>query len=154
MSYKFFIYIIASKSRVLYTGVTNDLGVRVFQHKTGRFAGFTQRYRVHRLVYFESSRYVRSAVAREKEIKHWTRQRRVQLIESINRVWEDLAASWFSDELLANPNSPAVINYDPAKTDHTTEYKLEAPAPEEPVRIKFRPSQMRKFGDSKDNQRK
>src|ERR1700745_4365976 len=60
--YKFFVYIMASKSRVLYTGITNDLPVRVFQHKTGRFAGFTKQYRVHRLVYFESFRYVRSAI--------------------------------------------------------------------------------------------
>ena len=80
--YKFSVYIMASKSRVLYTGVTNDLPVRVSQHKTGRFAGFTKQYQVHRLVYFESFQYVRSAIAREKEIKHWTRQRRVELIES------------------------------------------------------------------------
>ena len=96
--YLFFVYIMASKSRVLYTGITNDLPVRVFQHKTGRFAGFTKQYRVHRLVYFESFQYVRSAIAREKEIKHWIRQRRVELIQSLNPTWEDLAASWFSEE--------------------------------------------------------
>ena len=61
----FFVYIMASKSRVLYTGISNDLPVRVFQHKTGRSDGFTKQYRVHRLVYFESFQYVRSAIARE-----------------------------------------------------------------------------------------
>ena len=61
----FFVYIMASKSRVLYTGISNDLPVRVFQHKTGRCDGFTKQYRVHRLVYFESFQYVRGAIARE-----------------------------------------------------------------------------------------
>jgi putative endonuclease len=143
--YKFFIYIMASRSRVLYTGITNDLAVRVFQHKTGCFAGFTQHYRVHRLVYFESFRYVRTAIAREKEIKHWTRLRRVQLIESINPAWEDLAASWFTDDLIANPNSLPVITYHPASSKG--EYTFKAPTREQPVRIKFRPSRVRKLGD-------
>jgi len=152
--YKFFVYIMASKSRVLYTGITNDLAVRVFQHKTERFDGFTKQYRVHRLVYFESFQYVRSAIAREKEIKHWTRQRRVKLIESMNATWEDLAGSWFSEELLANPNASAVIKYDPTKVQRAGQgkspYTFKEPAPGQPVRVKFRPPRIRTFGGSKD----
>ena len=113
----------ASKSRVLYTGITNDLVVRVFQHKTGQFDGFTKQYRVHRLVYFESFRYVRTAIAREKEVKHWVRARRVELVESMNPMWEDFATGWFSEELLANPDAPAVIKYDPAKVRRTGDSK-------------------------------
>lgn len=152
---KFFVYIMASKSRVLYTGITNDLAVRVFQHKTARFAGFTKQYRVHRLVYFESFRYVRSAIVREKEIKHWTRQRRVELIESMNATWEDLAVTWFSEELLTDPNAPAVMKHDPAKIQSTGEdngtSKFREPALAQPVRIKFRPSKVRTFGSDKDH---
>lgn len=152
--YLFFVYIMASKSRVLYTGITNDLYVRVFQHKTERFDGFTKKYRVHRLVYFESFRYVNSAIAREKEIKHWIRQRRVALIESMNPTWEDLAATWFDAELLANPNGPPVMKYDPSKRqtfgNSRAELTLKAPEPEQPIRMKFRPSQVRTFGDGKN----
>ena len=71
--YIFYVYIVSSKSRVIYTGITNALRRRVFEHKTGRIPGFTEKYKVHRLVYFESWKYVRSAIAREKEIKRWTR---------------------------------------------------------------------------------
>jgi putative endonuclease len=148
--YKFFVYIMASKSRVLYTGITNDLAVRVFQHKTGRFAGFTKQYRVHRLVYFESFQYVRGAIAREKEIKHWTRLRRVQLIELDNPVWDDLAASWFSDQLLADPNAPAVIDYDPTMAARKRDYVFNNASPEQPVRIKFRSSRTQRFEERKD----
>ena len=152
--YLFFVYIMASKSRVLYTGVTNDLTVRVFQHKTGCFDGFTKKYRVHRLVYFESFQYVRNAIAREKEIKHWVRQRRVDLIESVNPRWEDLATGWFDEELLANPKAPAVMKYDPKKRqtfgNSRAELVLSTPAPEKPLRAKFRPSKIRTFGDGKN----
>src|SRR5215470_3656844 len=114
--YTFYVYIMASKSRVIYTGITNALSRRVFEHKTGRIPGFTQKYKVHRLVYFESWQYIRSAIAREKEIKHWIRQRRVELIESTNPRWEDLAENWFTaEELAADPNAPVVMKYDPRK---------------------------------------
>src|SRR5437763_15579463 len=114
--YHFFVYIMASKSRVLYVGMTNDLTVRVYQHKTGRYKGFTQRYRVHRLVYFESYRYVNSAIAREKELKSWRREKRIALIESINPFWDDLAAGWFTaEELARDPYAPVRIEFDPSK---------------------------------------
>ena len=90
----FYVYILASRSRVLYTGVTNDLGRRVREHKAGESEGFTKRYRVHRLVFFESFRDVRAAIAREKQIKLWRREKKVALIEAQNPTWEDLAAEW------------------------------------------------------------
>ena len=88
------VYIMASRSRVLYTGVTNDLQRRVGEHKQGRTPGFTSRYRINRLVYFEEFSDIRDAIAREKQIKDWRRARRVSLIEARNPTWEDLAEGW------------------------------------------------------------
>jgi putative endonuclease len=90
------IYIMASRSRVLYTGVTNDLARRVSEHKRGLVSGFTRKYRITRLVYFEEFADIRDAIAREKEIKGWKRLRKISLIESRNPTWEDLAESWAS----------------------------------------------------------
>jgi len=86
----FYVYILASRSRVLYTGVTNDLARRVREHKAGESEGFTKKYRVHRLVFFESFRDVRAAIAREKQIKLWRREKKVALIEAQNPTGEDL----------------------------------------------------------------
>jgi len=85
------VYIMASRSRVLYTGVTNDIVRRVDEHKRGLILGFTRKYLVTRLVYFERFAEVRAALAREKEIKGWVRARKIQLIEERNPTWEDLA---------------------------------------------------------------
>src|SRR5256885_12258676 len=84
-------YIMASRSRVLYTGVTNDLGRRVNEHKQSLIAGFTERYRITRLVYFEEYADIRDAIAREKQIKGWVRSRKINLIEERNPTWDDLA---------------------------------------------------------------
>ena len=89
------IYILASRSRVLYVGVTNDLMRRVIEHREGKVAGFTRRYKVTRLVHFEPFGDVRDAIAREKEIKDWTRAKKVALIEVRNRAWNDLAEEYF-----------------------------------------------------------
>ena len=86
----YYTYILASRSRVLYVGVTNDLARRVGEHKGG-LARFTKKYRVTRLVYFEEFTDIRAAIAREKEIKGWKRARKISLIESHNPTWEDLA---------------------------------------------------------------
>jgi putative endonuclease len=85
----------ASRSRVLYTGITSVIRSRVWQHKTGALGGFTAKYKIHRLVYFETFKYVRNAIAREKEIKDWRRELRVALIEENNPTWEDLSAGWY-----------------------------------------------------------
>ena len=100
-----YVYIMASRSRTLYTGVTNNLERRVIEHKRGLVAGFTKRYRVERLVYFEASREIRQAIQREKQIKGWLRARKIALIASINPGWADLSEGWpgtanFSKSLL------------------------------------------------------
>ena len=83
----YYVYILASWSRVLYTGVTNNLAWRVLQHREGRVPGFTSRYRIHRLVYYEEYRDVRDAIDRETQIKAYRRQKRVALIEGQNPAW-------------------------------------------------------------------
>jgi putative endonuclease len=97
---RFYVYIMASKSRVLYIGITSDILRRVFEHKNNRFPGFTSKYRVHRLVYFETFKYVGNAIAREKHLKGWLRERKVALIRGANPTWEDLSAKWFDGENL------------------------------------------------------
>ena len=87
----YYVYIMASRSRVLYVGVTNDLARRVREHKQGLVPGFTSKYRVHRLVYFEEFADISEAIAREKAIKGWKRSRKVSLVEVRNPTWEDLA---------------------------------------------------------------
>jgi len=96
----FFVYIMASRSRVLYVGVTRDLDRRVFEHRLGCRPGFTKRFCVTRLVYFESTPDVRSAIAREKQIKGWSRSRKLELINSTNPEWRDLTVSWIGVENL------------------------------------------------------
>jgi len=87
----YYIYIMSSKSGVLYIGATNDLDRRVFEHKQGQIEGFTKRYRVTRLVYVEE--YVRATemVARERQLKRWTRSRKLALIHSQNPEMADYA---------------------------------------------------------------
>jgi putative endonuclease len=89
-----YVYIMASRSRVLYTGVTSDLVRRVGEHKQGLTPGFTSKYHVTRLVYFETFMDVRDAIAREKQLKSWARVRKVRLVEERNPSWEDLARLW------------------------------------------------------------
>jgi putative endonuclease len=99
MTRTYWVYIMASRSRVLYTGVTNDLGRRVNEHKQSLIAGFTQRYRITRLVHFEEYADVRDAIAREKQIKGWVRSRKIKLIEERNPVWQDLGEGWFQKRI-------------------------------------------------------
>jgi putative endonuclease len=82
----YWVYILASRSRVLYTGVTNDLARRVKEHKQSLIPGFTKQYRVTRLVHFEQFGDIRDAIAREKQIKGWVRARKIELIEARNRI--------------------------------------------------------------------
>ncbi len=91
----YYIYLMASRARLLYTGATNDLTRRVNEHKRGVNAGFTNTYRVTRLVYFEEFADIRDAIAREKAIKGWKRSRKISLVEERNPTWEDLAKDWF-----------------------------------------------------------
>jgi putative endonuclease len=86
---------LANKMRRLYVGVTNDLERRVWQHRTKAVEGFTSRYNIDRLVWYESTDQVTDAIAREKEIKAWRREKKVKLIEADNPGWTDLARDWF-----------------------------------------------------------
>ncbi len=97
---RYYVYIMASSSGVLYTGSTSDLIRRVYQHKTGLLSRFTANYAVNKLVYFEDTRNSRAAVEREREIKRWRREKKVALIEACNPAWLDLGL-----ELLP-PHSP------------------------------------------------
>jgi putative endonuclease len=90
-----FVYILSSQTRVLYTGSTNDLHRRMYQHKAGLFPGFTHEYHLTRLVYFECHASIGAGVERERKIKSWRRAKKLALIESINDGWLDLAADWF-----------------------------------------------------------
>jgi putative endonuclease len=102
---RYYVYILASKSRVLYIGVTGFLLQRVLQHKAGDDGGFTTRYHVNRLVYLETFQYVDNAIARETELKKWRREKKVRLIEANNPTWEDLAAEWGKPSKLVIPNA-------------------------------------------------
>ncbi len=91
MQKEYYVYILASKKRgTLYVGVTNDLKRRVYEHEEGMIDGFTKQYNVHQLVYFEQTGDINSAIAREKRIKKWNREWKIELIESMNSDWKDL----------------------------------------------------------------
>jgi len=87
-------YILSNNSMTLYIGMTNNLARRVREHKRGDGSGFTSRYHFDRLVYFEQTTDVRDAIAREKQLKGWTRKRKIELIKTMNSKWLDLSAEW------------------------------------------------------------
>ena len=91
---RYYVYIVASKGRAIYVGMTAFLMSRILQHKRSDGGTFTRKYRTNRLVYFEVFEHVESAIRRETEIKKWRREKKVALIEKNNRTWEDLAADW------------------------------------------------------------
>jgi putative endonuclease len=90
-SHNYWVYIAASRSRVLYVGVTNDLARRMHAHRHKLLPGFTARCNVDRLVYMEHTHAIEAAIGREKQIKGWTRAKKIELIESVNADWADLA---------------------------------------------------------------
>jgi len=90
-SKEYFVYIMTNNSRTLYTGVTGHLARRVYQHKHKLINGFTKKYNIDRLVYYEQTNDVYAALEREKEIKGWSRSKKIALIEEMNPEWEDLA---------------------------------------------------------------
>jgi len=92
MNRQSYVYIITNKAhRVLYTGVTSDLRKRVYQHKEGSVPGFTRKYNVKKLVYFEPFDDIRDAITREKQIKKGSRQKKIDLINTMNPEWRDLS---------------------------------------------------------------
>ena len=90
----FYVYILSNEHRTLYTGVTNDLNRRIYEHKQKLVEGFTKKYNVTDLVYFEQHDSIKWAIQREKQIKGWLRQKKIELIESINDDWKDLSKNW------------------------------------------------------------
>jgi putative endonuclease len=94
---EYWVYIMANENRTIYVGITNNLEKRVYQHKEGSVEGFTSRYKLTKLVYYASTNDVREAIAREKQIKGWTRTKKVTLIEEMNPYWEDLSLSWYAN---------------------------------------------------------
>jgi putative endonuclease len=84
------VYIVSGHSRRLYIGVTSDLSGRIWEHKNGVYDGFTKKYKLSRLVCYEFFHDIESAIAREKQLKGWSRARKITLIEKMNPNWEDL----------------------------------------------------------------
>jgi putative endonuclease len=99
----FYVYILASRTHRLYVGVTNDLVRRIYEHRSGA-SDFTRRYRITRLVYFETTGSAYSAITREKQIKGLLRKKKIDLIERSNPKWNDLAANWLDGAATADPS--------------------------------------------------
>lgn len=91
----YFVYMVASISRVLYVGMTSNLRKRVWEHKNDLIDGFTKQYKCHRLVWYESYDDVKKAIDQEKQLKRWNRTKKEWLIARDNPTWEDLAAEWY-----------------------------------------------------------
>jgi putative endonuclease len=93
-NHHYYVYIISSRTRVLYCGVTNSVARRTDEHRAGDASIFTKEYRCHRLVWFEHYKYIGNALAREKQIKGWRRAKKISLIEEKNSSWADLSEAW------------------------------------------------------------
>ena len=91
---KYFVYILSSKNRVLYIGFTDILARRIYEHKQGLIDGFTKKYNVNRLVYYESQPDLQSAIKGEKQLKNWKREWKMNLIKELNPDLKDLSEGW------------------------------------------------------------
>jgi putative endonuclease len=91
----YYVYMLSNTSRMIYTGMTNDLQRRVYEHKNKLIDGFTKKYNLHKLVYYDETDDVGYAIRREKEIKGWSKKKKKALIESMNPLWKDLAKDWY-----------------------------------------------------------
>ena len=94
--HQYFVYLITNwNNNVMYAGVTNNLQRRIYEHKHKLVDGFTRKYNVNKLVYFEGTSDITAAIVREKEIKKWRREKKNHLVTSMNPEWKDLSAGWF-----------------------------------------------------------
>jgi putative endonuclease len=93
-NHRYFVYIVCSRSGTLYIGVTNNIYRRALEHKRREIEGFASKYKCDRMVYYESYDEVHKAIGREKQLKGWSRAKKIALIESLNPRWEDLAEKW------------------------------------------------------------
>jgi len=92
----YYVYVLTNwNNKVMYVGMTNDLLRRTAEHKSGLISGFTKNYNVKKLVYYEDTKYVNNAIAREKEIKKWRREKKNQLVMTMNPDWVDLSDGWY-----------------------------------------------------------
>ena len=98
----YYVYIMSNKSRTLYIGYTNDLYRRVLEHKRRVVAGFTSKYNINRLLYWESYETMQTAIKRETQLKGWTRAKKIALIEAMNPGWQDLSGEWEKEKNLSN----------------------------------------------------
>ena len=99
-THSYWVYVLTNRwNGTLYIGVTNDLKRRIWEHKTGVIPGFPKQYGLRRLIYLEEFRDVRRAIDREKQLKGWNRQRKLELLETGNPDWKDLSADWFGEGL-------------------------------------------------------
>src|SRR5215471_15521280 len=99
--HRYFVYILASRSHNFYIGVTNSLRRRIFQHKNHSFEGFTAKYNIDRLVYYAFYGDIHNAIAREKQLKRWSREKKIALIEGMNPTWQDLSEGWYDEIAVA-----------------------------------------------------
>ena len=96
INHQYYVYILTNKKNgTLYIGISNDLERRVWEHRNKLIEGFTKKYGLNRLVYFEQYQYVNDAILWEKRLKKWKRQWKINLIEKENPNWNDLAIDWF-----------------------------------------------------------
>jgi len=95
----YYIYILTNKSNTLYIGVTNNLQKRLYEHKNKLVEGFTKKYNLDKLIYFETYQDINEAIKREKQIKGWIRKRKIELIKSKNPTFEDLSLSFWGDKI-------------------------------------------------------
>jgi putative endonuclease len=94
---QYYVYIMTNNSRTLYTGVTDNLVRRVYEHKNKLIEGFTQKYNITKLVHYEITGDVQAAIQREKQIKGWLRKKKIALIEAANPGWNDLSEGWYEE---------------------------------------------------------
>lgn len=94
MAGRYWVYIVASESGTLYTGVTNNLERRMWEHKEGLMQGFTKKYGCHKLLYAEEFQDVKEAITREKQVKNWRREKKEYLIHTNNPGWRDISLDW------------------------------------------------------------
>ena len=95
MSHSYYVYILANRGKMIYTGVTSDLPRRVFEHRNGTGSKYTSKHGISDLVWFDETNEIESALIKEKQIKNWRRQWKVNLVEKGNLYWDDLARDWY-----------------------------------------------------------
>ena len=122
----FYLYILASETKTLYIGVTNDLERRVYEHKSKTTPGFTAQYEVNHLVYFEETNDVTTAINREKQLKGWRREKKVALIEKSNPHWFDLSDRWFDQRPTGGQEVLSPQHQDPSTPPSTAPLRMTA----------------------------